>query len=54
MVVSNRQPVTLTLVTGKSALDLGIWVNPADRFMEGDSNLVTAYGLLALAYTRGK
>ena len=28
----------------------GSWVNPADRFMEGDPNLVTAYGLLALAY----
>ena len=30
----------------------GSWVNPADRFMEGDPNLVTAYGLLALAATR--
>ena len=30
----------------------GSWVNPADRFMEGDPNLVTAYGLLALAYAR--
>ena len=30
----------------------GGWVNPADRFMEGDPNLVTAYALLALAYTR--
>ncbi len=30
----------------------GSWVNPADRFMEGDPNLVTAYGLLALSYTR--
>jgi len=30
----------------------GSWVNPADRFMEGDANLVTAYGLLALAYAR--
>jgi squalene-hopene/tetraprenyl-beta-curcumene cyclase len=30
----------------------GSWVNPADRFMEGDPNLVTAYALLALAYTR--
>jgi len=29
----------------------GSWVNPADRFMEGDPNLVTSYGLLALAYT---
>ncbi len=32
----------------------GGWVNPADRFMEGDPNLVTAYALLALAYTRAK
>ncbi len=32
----------------------GGWVNPADRFMEGDANLVTAYALLALAYTRKK
>jgi squalene-hopene/tetraprenyl-beta-curcumene cyclase len=30
----------------------GSWVNPADRFMEGDPNLVTAYGLLALDYAR--
>ncbi len=30
----------------------GGWVNPADRFMEGDPNLVTAYSLIALAYTR--
>jgi squalene-hopene/tetraprenyl-beta-curcumene cyclase len=30
----------------------GSWVNPSDRFMEGDPNLVTAYALLALAYTR--
>ncbi len=32
----------------------GSWVNTADRFMEGDANLVTAYALLALAYTRPK
>ena len=32
----------------------GGWVNPADRFMEGDPNLVTAYALLALAYARPK
>ena len=30
----------------------GSWVNSADRFMEGDPNLVTAYALLALAYAR--
>jgi squalene-hopene/tetraprenyl-beta-curcumene cyclase len=32
----------------------GSWVNPADRFMEGDPNLVTAYALLALAYARAQ
>ncbi len=32
----------------------GSWVNAADRFMEGDPNLVTAYALLALAYARSK
>jgi squalene-hopene/tetraprenyl-beta-curcumene cyclase len=32
----------------------GSWVNHSDRFMEGDPNLVTAYALLALAYTRPK
>jgi squalene-hopene/tetraprenyl-beta-curcumene cyclase len=32
----------------------GSWVNKADRFMEGDPNLVTSYGLLALAYARPK
>jgi squalene-hopene/tetraprenyl-beta-curcumene cyclase len=32
----------------------GSWVNPADRFLEGDPNLVTAYGLLALDYARPK
>lgn len=28
----------------------GSWVNKNDGFMEGDANLVTSYGLLALAY----
>jgi len=28
----------------------GAWVNAADRWMEGDPNLVTGYALLALAY----
>jgi squalene-hopene/tetraprenyl-beta-curcumene cyclase len=39
---------------GKRQQPNGDWVNPADRFMEGDPNLVTAYALLALAYTRAK
>ena len=28
----------------------GSWTNPADRWYEGDPNLVTAYSLLALSY----
>jgi squalene-hopene/tetraprenyl-beta-curcumene cyclase len=32
----------------------GSWVNASDRFMEGDPNLVTSYGLLALIYARPK
>jgi squalene-hopene/tetraprenyl-beta-curcumene cyclase len=32
----------------------GEWLNSADRFMEGDPNLVTAYALLSLAYAREK
>ena len=28
----------------------GSWLNPADRWYEGDPNLVTAYSLLALSY----
>ncbi len=30
----------------------GSWANRDDRFMEGDPNIVTSYGLLALAATR--
>lgn len=30
----------------------GSWINPNDRWMEGDPNLVTAYALLALAYCK--
>ncbi len=32
--------------------DEGAWVNPADRFMEGNPNLVTAFALIALSYVR--
>lgn len=39
---------------GKRQSPDGSWVNPADRFLEGDPNLVTSYGLLALAYARPK
>jgi squalene-hopene/tetraprenyl-beta-curcumene cyclase len=44
----------LVAALSKRQLSNGGWVNPADRFMEGDPNLVTAYALLALAYTRRK
>ncbi len=30
----------------------GSWVNRDDRFMEGDPNIVTSYGLLALHAAR--
>jgi squalene-hopene/tetraprenyl-beta-curcumene cyclase len=32
----------------------GAWANRDDRFMEGDPNIVTSYGLLALAAARSK
>jgi squalene-hopene/tetraprenyl-beta-curcumene cyclase len=31
----------------------GSWINKAPRWLEGDANLVTAYGLLTLSYCRG-
>jgi len=30
----------------------GSWINPRDRWLEGDPNLVTSYALLALSYCR--
>jgi squalene-hopene/tetraprenyl-beta-curcumene cyclase len=30
----------------------GSWVNPTDRWLEGDANLVTGYALLALAHCK--
>ena len=32
----------------------GSWVNPNNRWLEGDANLVTGYALLALSYCRPK
>jgi len=32
----------------------GSWTNPADRWYEGDPNLVTAYSLMALSYCQPK
>ena len=50
--VSHDWKADLILALAKRQQPEGGWVNPADRFMEGDPNLVTAYALLALAYTR--
>src|SRR5262249_60834699 len=44
----------LTAALARRQESNGSWVNKADRFLEGDPNLVTAYGLLALAYARPK
>ena len=44
----------LTQALAKRQNPDGSWVNPADRFMEGDASLVTAYSLLALGFARGK
>ena len=52
--VSHDWRAELVAALAKRQQPEGSWVNPADRFMEGDPNLVTAYALLALAYTRTK
>jgi squalene-hopene/tetraprenyl-beta-curcumene cyclase len=44
----------LTLQLAKIQKPDGSWVNEQDRWMEGDSNLVTAFSLLSLSYTKGK
>ncbi|SIO26023.1 squalene-hopene/tetraprenyl-beta-curcumene cyclase [Singulisphaera sp. GP187] len=44
----------LTAALAKRQEANGSWTNPADSFMEGDPNLVTAYALLALAYAQPK
>jgi squalene-hopene/tetraprenyl-beta-curcumene cyclase len=44
----------LVTALGKRQQPEGGWSNPADRFMEGDPNLVTAYALLTLAFARIK
>lgn len=38
----------------KTQGDNGSWVNSADRWMEGDPNLVTSYALMALKYCEAK
>jgi squalene-hopene/tetraprenyl-beta-curcumene cyclase len=44
----------LIAALGKRQAADGSWVNPADRFLEGDPNLVTAYALQALNHARKK
>lgn len=44
----------LTLQLAKTQRPDGSWVNEMDRWMEGDPNLVTAYALLALSYSKPK
>lgn len=43
-----RGELVATLAKGQKAN--GSWINEADRWYEGDPNLVTAYGLLALSH----
>jgi squalene-hopene/tetraprenyl-beta-curcumene cyclase len=52
--VSHDWRAELVAALAKRQQPEGGWVNPKDRFMEGDPNLVTAYALLALAYARTK
>jgi squalene-hopene/tetraprenyl-beta-curcumene cyclase len=42
----------LTLQLAKTQRPNGSWTNEQDRWMEGDPNLVTAYALLALSYSK--
>ena len=44
----------LTAALLKRQNENGSWANKTDRFMEGDPNLVTAYGLLCLSYLNAK
>lgn len=50
--VAHDWKAELVAALAKRQAENGSWVNTADRFMEGDANLVTAYGLLALAQVR--
>jgi squalene-hopene/tetraprenyl-beta-curcumene cyclase len=47
-----RKELTLKLI--KEQQPNGSWTNSADRWYEGDPNLVTAYSLMALSYCDAK
>ncbi len=51
---SHNWRAELVEALAKRQAENGSWVNASDSFMEGDPNLVTSYGLLALAYARKK
>lgn len=44
----------LTMQLAKTQGKDGSWINSQDRWMEGDPNLVTAFSLLSLSYTKPK
>ena len=44
----------ITAALAKRQRPDGSWVNPTDRWMEGDPNLVTGYALMALSYCKPK
>jgi len=48
--VEHNWRADLTSRLAKLQREDGSWTNPADRWFEGDPNLVTAYSLLALSY----
>lgn len=48
--VSHNWRADLLEQLSKKQGDDGSWTNPADRWYEGDPNLVTSYSLLALSY----
>jgi squalene-hopene/tetraprenyl-beta-curcumene cyclase len=54
MGVEHNWRAELVAALAKRQQPNGAWVNPDDRFMEGDPNIVTSFALLALASTRSR
>jgi squalene-hopene/tetraprenyl-beta-curcumene cyclase len=44
----------ITAALAKQQRSDGSWVNPSDRWMEGDPNLITGYALMALSHCKPK